>query len=72
MLYVESGTFNRDDSNIGYIAILHRPITLIDDIPVQRAYSAILDPLLNEVKGYIQDLFVKDKFLDQSHHTPLQ
>ena len=38
---------------------MQMPITLRDDIPVQRAYSAVPKPLFNEVKGYIQDLLAK-------------
>lgn len=37
---------------------LQMPITLKDDIPVQRAYSSVPKPLFNEVKSYIQDNYI--------------
>ncbi|RXN24878.1 Retrovirus-related Pol poly from transposon [Labeo rohita] len=59
MLYEESAAFSRDANDIGCIPSLQMQISLKDDIPVQRAYSAVPKPLFNEVKGYIQDLLTK-------------
>ncbi|KAJ8010531.1 hypothetical protein DPEC_G00076050 [Dallia pectoralis] len=59
MLYEESAAFSRDENDIGCIPGLQMPITLSDDIPVQRAYSSVPKPLFNEVKSYIQDLLAK-------------
>lgn len=59
MLLEESNAFARDEHDIGCVPSLHMNITLKDDIPVQRSYSAIPKPLYKEVKEYIQDLLVK-------------
>lgn len=59
MLYEESNTFARDDSDIGCIPSLQMNITLKDDIPVQRSYTSIPKPLCKEVKEDIQDPLAK-------------
>ncbi|XP_034150732.1 uncharacterized protein K02A2.6-like [Esox lucius] len=59
MLYEESAAFSSDQNDIGCIPSLQMPITLKDNIPVQRAYSSVPKPLFNEVKSYIQDLLAK-------------
>lgn len=59
MLYEESGAFSKGDDDIGRIPSLQMAIILQDDIPVQRAYSAVPKPLFSEVKSYIQDLLAK-------------
>ncbi len=59
MLYGELGVFSKGDDDIGCIPSLQMSIILQDDIPVQRAYSAMLKPLFSEVKGYVQDLLAK-------------
>ncbi|KAK3516314.1 hypothetical protein QTP70_009370 [Hemibagrus guttatus] len=62
MLYEESSVFSKGDDDIGCIPSLQMSITLQNDIPVQRAYSAVTKPLFSEVKGYIQELLAKGWF----------
>ncbi|RXN26489.1 Retrovirus-related Pol poly from transposon [Labeo rohita] len=67
MLYKESGAFAHDDEDVGCVQSLQMSINLIDNIPVQKAYSSVPKPLHKEVKEYIQDLLargwiVKSKF----------
>ena len=59
MLYEESNAFAQDDGDIGCVPSLQMSITLKDDIPVQRSYTAVPKPLYKEVKEYIQDLLAK-------------
>ncbi len=59
MLYEESGVFSKGDDDIVCIPNLQMFIILQDDIPVQRAYSAVPKPLFSEVKDYVQDLLAK-------------
>lgn len=59
MLDEESGAFSKGDDDIGCIPSLQMSIILQDDIPVQRAYSAVPKPLFSEVKCYVQDLLAK-------------
>ena len=56
MLREESGTFMRDEEDIGFIDNLNLKINLKDDTPVQRSYYSIPKPLYPEVKSYIEDL----------------
>lgn len=59
ILYEESNAFACDDHDIGCIPGLQMTIALKDDIPVQRSYAAIPQPLSQEVKAYIQDLLAR-------------
>lgn len=59
LLCEEAGAFARDSDDIGCIPSLQMSITLTDEIPVQRAYSAIPKPLFKEVKEYVQELLMK-------------
>lgn len=59
MLCEESGAFARDCNDIGCIPSLQMSITLTDEIPVQKVYSSVPQPLFREVKEYIQELLVK-------------
>ncbi|RXN09433.1 Retrovirus-related Pol poly from transposon [Labeo rohita] len=59
LLYEESAVFARNENDIGYIPSLQMTLNLKDDIPVQKAYTSILKPLLKEVKEYVQDLLAK-------------
>ncbi|KAJ8007769.1 hypothetical protein DPEC_G00097640 [Dallia pectoralis] len=49
MLCDEAGAFARDSDDIGCIPSLQMSITLTDEIPVQRAYSAVPKPLFKQV-----------------------
>lgn len=55
----ECRVFTRDGNDIGCNPDHKMVINLKDDIPVRRAYTSILKPLLREVKKYVQDLLVK-------------
>lgn len=59
MLCEEAGAFARDSDDIGCIPSLQMSITLTDEIPVQRAYSAVPKPLFKEVKEYVQELLMR-------------
>lgn len=59
VLCEEAGAFARDSDDIGCIPSLQMSITLVDEIPVQRAYSAVPKPLFKEVKEYVQELLLK-------------
>ncbi|KAJ7986951.1 hypothetical protein DPEC_G00333700 [Dallia pectoralis] len=59
MLCDEAGAFARDSDDIGCIPSLQMSITLTDEIPVQRAYSAVPKPLFKEVKEYVQELLMR-------------
>ncbi len=59
MLCEEAGAFARDSNDIGCLPSLQMSITLIDEIPVHRAYSAVPKPLFKEVKEYVQELLMK-------------
>lgn len=59
MLCEEAGAFARDGDDIGCIPSLQMSITLTDEIPVQRAYSAVPKPLFKEVKEYVQELLMR-------------
>ncbi|KAL0163756.1 hypothetical protein M9458_039509, partial [Cirrhinus mrigala] len=59
MLYEESGAFAHDDEDVGCVQSLQMSINLIDNIPVQKAYSSVPKPLHKEVKEYIQDLLAR-------------
>ncbi len=59
MLCEEAGAFARDSNDIGCLPSLQMSITLTDEIPVQRAYSAVPKPLFKEVKEYVQELLMK-------------
>lgn len=59
MLCEEAGTFTHGSNDIGCIPSLQMLFTLQDEIPVQRTYSAVPNPLLKEVKGYVQDLLLR-------------
>lgn len=59
MLCEEEGAFACDSDDIGCIPSLQMSITLTDEIPVQRAYSAIPKPLFKEVKEYVQELLMR-------------
>lgn len=59
ILYEESDAFAHDDDDIGCIPDLQMTITLKDDIPDQRSYTAIPKPLYKEVKRYIQELLAR-------------
>lgn len=59
ILCEEAGAFARDSDDIGCIPSLQMSITLTDEIPVQRAYSAVPKPLFKEVKEYVQELLMR-------------
>ncbi len=59
MLCEEAGAFARDSNDIGCLPSLQMSITLTDEIPVQRVYSAVPKPLFKEVKEYVQELLMK-------------
>lgn len=59
MLCEEAGAFARDGDDLGCIPSLQMSITLTDEIPVQRAYSAVPKPLFKEVKEYVQELLMR-------------
>ncbi len=59
MLYEESRAFACNDEDVGCVPSLQMSLNLIDNIPVQRAYSSVPKPLHKEVKEYIQDLLAR-------------
>ncbi len=59
MLCEEAGAFAHDSNDIGCLPSLQMSITLTDEIPVQRVYSAVPKPLFKEVKEYVLELLMK-------------
>lgn len=59
ILCEEAGAFACDSDDIGCILSLQMSITLMDEIPVQRAYSALPKPLFKEDKEYVHELLLR-------------
>lgn len=56
MLWEERGAFAESDEVIGSAEDLQMKIATEDEVPVQKRYNSIPQPLLMEVKGHIEDM----------------
>ena len=56
VLIQEHDVFSSSGDDIGCAEELQMPIILHDQMPVQKTYNAVPEPLYQEVKGYIEDL----------------
>ena len=61
----ETGSFAKDDNDVGYIPDLELDLDLEDQTPVQKNYVAVPKPLYPEVKAYIEDL-LNQNFIKKS------
>ena len=60
MLADEQSVFARSSDDVGDIPSLQLDMNLTDDIPVQKSYVSVPQPLYNEVKMYVQDLLNRE------------
>ena len=67
MLKEESGSFAKDDDDLGSAEELQLKMNLSDTTPVQKTYFGIPRPLYPEVKGYILDLLNKECITRSNH-----
>ena len=56
MLWDERGAFAETEDVIGSAEDLQMDISTVDEVPVQKRYNSIPRPLLNVVKGHIEDM----------------
>ena len=68
----ETGSFAKDDNDVGYIPDLELDLDLEDQTPVQKNYAAVPKPLYPEVKAYIEDSLNRNFIRNHHPRTALR